>query len=448
MKNSTKEFPDSFKDKLHLHVGRQLRKRKGTDSWLKEAIPFKHPKGKLYKFSSDYQSQQVEELFKRLPLSNRSETRLAFRQFVACLLKRHWKATRISRNANDWKKGRYNKVGAVIIKIMDTMYEENYIGMKKGYQYSNDSAQTRVWATDKLLEACPVIPNNIREEPTEVVILKGEKENDKRPVIDYKDTRFTYRVRRKIRRINSLYRETSVRYLHYNIHPFLRASFVERWTWGGRLYTSGYRHVQGLSQDERAELTINDESVVEADFSALHPRLLYAWKGIQYDGDPYTAISEDEDIRTFLKIILLCMINEDEFVGAVRAANDWLYKFPRKDQQTGIERRPRVGFDHQRLIDRLTGKDITSAAPLVEAFMAEHRPIAEYLCSDHPTGHLLRHAWHDCPEYLNAFCPTECACHSCPRQLYCRLPSLPRNNQSDGQTVWKGDRWDVLSGGP
>lgn len=66
------------------------------------------------------------------------------------------------------------------------------------------------------------------------------------------------------------------------LHPvriFSRASMSK----GGRLY-SWYHQ---LPSARRAECLINGELIVEPDFSALHPRLLHAIKGVEMRHDPY-----------------------------------------------------------------------------------------------------------------------------------------------------------------
>ncbi|SFM09515.1 hypothetical protein [Methylorubrum salsuginis] len=66
------------------------------------------------------------------------------------------------------------------------------------------------------------------------------------------------------------------------LHPvriFSRASMSK----GGRLYAWYHQ----LPSARRAECLINGEIIVEPDFSALHPRLLHALKGVEMRHDPY-----------------------------------------------------------------------------------------------------------------------------------------------------------------
>lgn len=56
------------------------------------------------------------------------------------------------------------------------------------------------------------------------------------------------------------------------------------WERGGRLYGASW---QNLPQEARLGLTINGEPVVELDYRAIQPSMLYAQKGLSLDFDPY-----------------------------------------------------------------------------------------------------------------------------------------------------------------
>ena len=54
------------------------------------------------------------------------------------------------------------------------------------------------------------------------------------------------------------------------VHAHLHASFNQDFQHGGRLYTSGFPHVQGLKASERPRITINGESVASVTLSHCH----------------------------------------------------------------------------------------------------------------------------------------------------------------------------------
>lgn len=65
---------------------------------------------------------------------------------------------------------------------------------------------------------------------------------------------------------------------------YLTRIFKGTWERGGRLYGACW---QNLPQEARLGLTINGEQVVELDYRAIQPSMLYARKGLSLDFDPY-----------------------------------------------------------------------------------------------------------------------------------------------------------------
>jgi len=85
------------------------------------------------------------------------------------------------------------------------------------------------------------------------------------------------------------------------------------------------KYLQEISKEDRLKILINGDPVVELDYSGLHPRLLYAQEGIEFDlnGDPYSIVTKDENVQKFLKVMLLSMLNSKNFVTAEKACNNW-----------------------------------------------------------------------------------------------------------------------------
>lgn len=179
---------------------------------------------------------------------------------------------------------------------------------------------TRIWPTQKLLDVFPEYDKSVISKPYQLVILR----NSKRQLKEYKDTAEIRRIRDILQRINEVNSRADIRYHQYTLNANLVAIFNERFTWYGRLHTVGYRHYQGMSGDERLEITINNDPIVELDYSALHPNLLYVAEGIQYRGDPYSVIDKRPEARPSLKQILLSMLSAKDWITAERAVNYWL----------------------------------------------------------------------------------------------------------------------------
>ncbi|MFP4572919.1 MAG: hypothetical protein ACLFNW_08120 [Desulfobacterales bacterium] len=124
---------------------------------------------------------------------------------------------------------------------------------------------------------------------------------------------------------------------------------------GGRFY--GAFHLRMPS--ELRQLTyINGNNMAEADYKALHIRMLYHMEQIDYRGDPYEAICKNPEDRSFFKRLQLIAINaptETKVLKGIRHEiwkNDLNYKSKNNDLY-----------------------------PLLERFKQAHKPIAKYLAT-------------------------------------------------------------------
>jgi hypothetical protein len=271
----------------------------------------------------------------------------------------------ISLSPNSWKHhlGRYNKSSYFTVALLHVLKNKNLITMNKGYLIEERSRLTRISATKKLIEYCPEMPLGIIWDPKELVILHDEKGRLK----DYKDTAETWRVRSILKLVNKVNSEANIVYRSNIVKTYLRAIYNVKLTWYGRLHTKGYQHYQGLTGEERKKITINGNSVVELDYRALHPYLLYAEEGIQYNGDPYSIVDPRPELRQFLKHILLCMLNAKDTTLAQRGANNWL-------------------IDHPEIKEVLNAMGVYRANPFMDKFLEVHSRIGHYFCKGKETG--------------------------------------------------------------
>ena len=94
----------------------------------------------------------------------------------------------------------------------------------------------------------------------------------------------------------------------------------------GRNYTRR-NGIQSLNSRERLEMTIDGHPVCEVDYEALHPHMLYAMEGIQFQGDIYMLSDEFirksglevETARKACKKMMLILINAKSKDRALRA---------------------------------------------------------------------------------------------------------------------------------
>lgn len=353
----------TLKEKVIADAKKQFERSRGSGAWLNRDLRFNHSL-KL----NEYYKNKLDFIIEICACSRRIENYRNLEILIANLLrKRALRPVRVSLNTRDWKLTRYNKAGESIIKLIHKLDEEGFIELRKGYRTKKQSRQARIWPADKLLEYFPKIPNGVIYVPVEVVQLRDKKGRLK----DYKETAQTRRIRAILTRANEVNNAANIVYKafrEYALHPSLIAIYKSKFTLYGRLHTRGYRHYQGLSSDERKEILINGEKVVELDYSGLHPHLLYALEGIQLDRDPYNVIDEGSRVvRTFLKHILLCMLNSNDERKAEQAANYWLYK-----------------NHYERKI--LYNWGITSAKPLITKLKEAHKSIEHHFCNGKDTG--------------------------------------------------------------
>jgi len=347
----------SLKEKVIADAKKQLEKNKGSGSWLNRGVNFNHGLRLVN------QDKKIKEILDICNISKREENHNNIEILIANLIYQgNKKPIIISMNNSEWKLSRYSQAGEGTTKLVNKLYDNNYIEMKIGYRTDEESRKTRIWSTEKLLKYFPDYNNAVIHNPVELVELRDEHGKLK----DYIDTQNTIRIRTILERVNKINQLSEIKYGRRFLSASLVAIYKRKFTLNGRLHTKGFSHYQGLSSNERQEITINNNEVIELDFSGLHPHLLYAKEGIQFNGDPYSIVDERIEVREFLKHILLCMLNSIES-EAEKAANHWLYK-----------------NHNQRKYLKEIG--ITKARPFIIAFRKVHKEIEKYFCSGKETG--------------------------------------------------------------
>lgn len=347
----------NFRGNILHNIRKQRQDNPGA--WLNESLPFDHG----LRLPTEYKALMTT-LFDECNIAKRRENFINLEILLANLLRHRSRPIAISLSPNHWKKSRYTRAGFSVVRMVKNMHERGFLELRTGYRTHKESRLSRIWATEKLLEYCKAYPRMVCYEPVELVELRDENKQPK----DYKDTARTQRIRAILAKANKVNTSAEIFSGDWQLKPFLVAIFDRKFTLYGRLHTRGYRHLQGLSEDERREITINGDPVVELDYKGLHPSLLYAAEGIQFRGDPYSIVDSRRTVRPFLKIILLTLLNAKDEIEAEKAANHWLLNRTREEWVTF----------------RKLG--ITRAKPLMEKFREAHAPIAHYFCTGKETG--------------------------------------------------------------
>jgi hypothetical protein len=139
----------------------------------------------------------------------------------------------------------------------------------------------------------------------------------------------------------------------------------------GRWFQKGEMSYQQLSSVERSKLLLNGEPVVEIDYSAMHPHILYAWENEQCPGDFYTGIMNQCGCDRFVaKSIVLIAINASGYASLVGAINSNKGETERANKNRAV---PEPVLYSELKNHGLTAKEV------VEAIKIAHPVIAKYV---------------------------------------------------------------------
>ncbi len=249
---------------------------------------------------------------------------------IANLIDAHGHIIHLSMSNNNWTTSPFRTAGHFVTKAVDLLEKRNLIGRKRGSEAAK--RYTRIWATDKLLEM--FAGGHTEYTPPQYVVLK-DRNGD---LVDYTHTPSTRRITKILGTNHEICRQANVKAVidgeNLTVNAALHAVFLQNWKTYGRLHTATARGYQNFKRTSRPSITISGEPSIELDFSGLHPRLLYAWKKEQYDDDPYTIVNDNPELRGFLKVLLLALVNSESLRKAVYAGNFEIWdRCDRKDYQ-------------------------------------------------------------------------------------------------------------------
>lgn len=322
----------------------------------------------------------VEEIGNVCEVAERQDTRQKLAIIIANLLR-----YRDRRPVEMALKTTESTMSPLVRKLEDS----GFLNVKRGNE--KIARNSKVWPTKKLLDCFEkVLSSDLVVNPpaNELVILKDGNGEPKA----YKDTTKTLQIRKILRKANEVNRIAEILYRKQAVSTALYAIFHRKFTLYGRLHTTGCYHYQGFSESKREKITINGEDVVELDFSGLHPRLLYALEGEQFDYDPYSVVLDDPELRDFMKKCLLALLNAKGCKVPGRKVNSeekrpHYRKAYRRSAEVnaegGINRR--IG-ESQKWKNRLEKYGITKASEIIELFKEKHEPIAHHFCADNDNG--------------------------------------------------------------
>jgi len=258
-----------------------------------------------------------------------------------------------SRNANFPEYRLKDYSAKTISKVTDFLHDNLFIEHKPGFMFEGLSRMSRMRATPKLKElfaSYSLTQTNIEwKEKGNRIILRDEMKRD----IPFKRTDFTNTMLTKLKKINEqLKNHNLVLPNEYQINrKAYNRIFNIDFDHGGRFYGPEWQWMKG---EDRRSIRIDGSPLIELDYTATHPTLLYALKGKSLSIDPYQLNESTPEERGFLKRITLVLINVGDPIKARRA----------------VQRLINIGeLEKPPSIEDLNG--------LINEFMAKHQPIQD-----------------------------------------------------------------------
>lgn len=197
----------------------------------------------------------------------------------------------------------YCKVVPAVDRLADGGWIENYKQRPggRGWQSSMIATPPLVSAVSNILAAVPPLRLN---RPLRTILLRDQDGIE----LDLPQTREIQRMSRKIEAINEAITASDVRAvsgvgLSCPVVRIFNAD--QKLSRGGRMYAAGTSW-QNIPKMDRSRIKIDDEAVVEIDYSTLHPAMLYAEAGAPLPADCYDIGDWD---RSAVKLGLLTLIN-------------------------------------------------------------------------------------------------------------------------------------------
>jgi hypothetical protein len=297
----------------------------------------------------------------------------AIEMILANFLEAPDKSLRYSRTRDDYKMSRYCKFHLEnVTKTIDRMGSAGYLLNQVG----GFEQQRTIRATQKLLDllaGSSLSQNQLGE----VIILKGpDSSGQDEAEIEYPDTEDTCRMRTDLMAYNVMMSESEILDADGRCHSthlvriFNRGSFRT----GGRFYRASY---QRLGKNLRKQLTIDGCPIVECDYSALHPRLLYHWARLEAPETLYEVEGFDRDkLKRAFNIALNAedreqaefALAEKHFKGDLEPAGKYL--------DAAMARHPLIADKFFTGVGlRLQHLDSDIANDVLRAFVARKKPI-------------------------------------------------------------------------
>jgi hypothetical protein len=207
-------------------------------------------------------------------------------------------------------------------EILDKLVKAGYVKREKGRANSFECVATWCVATKKLLHLIAQFEDESDKNVSifsklnpELVILRNASKEPEKIRTTY--VRKAKKLAEPARLMNQLLESIDVTLAEYvdgiltvkPLFPFLYRVFniLDNFSLGGRFYDKHCNY----SQEKRSRIFIDGEPTCEVDFSALHPTMLYADRGLPMKDNPYNFHKD----REFCKSLIVRIINSKTKAG-------------------------------------------------------------------------------------------------------------------------------------
>ncbi|MEL0003435.1 MAG: hypothetical protein VW620_10515 [Rhodospirillales bacterium] len=193
----------------------------------------------------------------------------------------------------------------------------------------------------------------------ETIVLKDINGN----YLAYDETTFTSELRAFLKRYNDLLLKSEISHPIHHLSSFTYyVCNLGSWALGGNFYNDW----QTISLNGRSGILFNGMTTVEIDYSAVHPYLIYAEKGIPI---PLT-------LDAFLSLLTPNSL-KNESSNAAKLQRMFFLMINSKSEREAF---------------KLFGGAVSEARPVLEAVKSQHSQIADEFCQDKGTQLVRRDA--------------------------------------------------------
>lgn len=207
-----------------------------------------------------------------------------------------------------------------VVEVFNYFHDNNLVKAKMGFEYLDGEGGGRVTRImnrqhfseqlRNIIELCDSDHYIALESKTPLVLRDT---NGK--IVKFGRDRRAWAVIDKLKRINKVNSSQDINYLvgdtgrRYPVDTFVYAVYNGDLNTAGRFYGGRNSHIN-MKEKVRRTILIDGESICELDYKSLHIMLLYAKVGQTFDGDPYTCVLKNKELRDILKKVLLSLLND------------------------------------------------------------------------------------------------------------------------------------------